>query len=163
VSREERADSLILRTSHDGYSSRFRVLHQRSLKLANAGNRIDGEDMFVSTQGEMIPQNVPDEFAVRFHLHPGIKVNRLSDGHGALLTLPNHDVWSFNSYEDRVELEESVYLSGTDGPRRALQIVIYGRARKIPRVLWTFSHQSSAAGSPGRRRNEEPELPLSQS
>jgi uncharacterized heparinase superfamily protein len=158
VSREERADSIILRASHDGYADRFRVLHQRALKLANSGNRIDGEDMFVSTVGDMIPPNVPDEFAIRFHLHPAVKANRLSDGHGATLMLPNRDVWNFNAYEDRVELEESVYLSGSDGPRRAVQLVIYGRARKIPRVHWTFSQQSSA-GLATRRRAEESELP----
>ena len=162
VSREERADSVILRASHDGYSDRFRVVHQRAFKLANAGNRIDGEDMFVSTEGEMIPQNVPDEFAVRFHLHPAIKANKQTDGHGALLMLPNRDVWTFSAYEDRVELEESVYLSGTDGPRRAVQLVVYGRARKVPRVHWTFAHQSSPAAGAGRLRTEEPELPLSE-
>jgi uncharacterized heparinase superfamily protein len=109
----------------------------------------------------MIPPNVPDEFAVRFHLHPAIKATKLSDGHGALLVLPNRDVWSFNAYEDRVELEESVYLSGPDGPRRAVQLVIYGRARKVPRVHWTFSHQITAAPI-NRRRADEPELPLSE-
>ena len=116
-----------------------------------AGNRLDGEDLFVSTDGDMIPQNMPDEFAVRFHLHPAIKANKLTDGHGAMLMLPNREVWTFNAYEDRVELEESVYLSGTDGPRRAVQIVIYGRARKVPRVHWTFAHQSSPAAG-GRPR-----------
>ena len=74
---------------------------------------------------------MPDEFAVRFHLHPAVKANRLTDGHGVMLMLPNREVWTFNAYEDRVELEESVYLAGTDGPRRTVQIVIYGRARKI--------------------------------
>ena len=78
-----------------------------------------------------------------------------------MLMLPNRDVWTFNAYEDRVEIEESVYLSGADGPRRAVQIVIYGRARKIPRVHWTFTHVASANSSSGRRRGAEPELPLS--
>jgi uncharacterized heparinase superfamily protein len=162
VTREERGDSIILRVSHDGYRDRFRVIHQRALKLANAGDRIDGEDAFVSTEGEFIPQNVPDEFAVRFHMHPAIKVNKLTDGHGAMLMLPSRDVWTFSAYEDRVELEESVYLSGTDGPRRAVQIVIYGRARKVPRVHWTFAHQTSSTSGGARRRTEEPELPLSE-
>jgi uncharacterized heparinase superfamily protein len=151
VSREERPDGVILRTSHNGYADRFRVLHQRALKLAKAGNRLDGEEMFVSTVGDMIPQNVPDEFAVRFHLHPAVKASRSTDGHGAILTLPNRDVWNFSAYEDRVELEESVYLSGSDGPRRAVQLVIYGRARKIPRVHWTFAQQSLAP--PATRRH----------
>ena len=105
---------------------------------------------------------MPDEFAVRFHLHPAVKANRLTDGHGAMLMLPNREVWTFNAYEDRVELEESVYLAGTDGPRRTVQIVIYGRARKMPRVHWSFAHVAPANGSAGaRRRSEEPQLPLS--
>jgi uncharacterized heparinase superfamily protein len=160
VSREDRPDAVILRASHDGYADRFKVIHQRALKLGIDGNRIDGEDLFVSSDGDMIPQNVPDEFAVRFHLHPAVKANKLTDGHGAMLMLPNRDVWTFNAYEDRVELEESVYLSGTDGPRRAVQLVIYGRARKIPRVHWTLAHVSSSGAAAGRHRGEEPELPL---
>jgi uncharacterized heparinase superfamily protein len=161
VAREERGDAVILRTSHDGYADRFKVIHQRALKLALAGNRMDGEDLFVATDGDMIPPDISDEFAVRFHLHPAVKANKLTDGHGAMLMLPNRDVWTFNAYEDRVEIEESVYLSGADGPRRAVQIVIYGRARKIPRVHWTFTHVASASSSSGRRRGDEPELPLS--
>jgi uncharacterized heparinase superfamily protein len=161
VAREERGDAIILRTSHDGYADRFKVIHQRALKLALAGNRLDGEDLFVATDGDMIPPEVSDEFAVRFHLHPAVKANKLTDGHGAMLMLPSRDVWTFNAYEDRVEIEESVYLSGADGPRRAVQIVIYGRARKIPRVHWTFTHVASAGSSSGRRRGDEPELPLS--
>ena len=160
VAREERGDAVILRTSHDGYADRFKLIHQRALKLALGGDRIDGEDLFVTTEGDMLPADVSDEFAVRFHLHPSVKANKLTDGHGAMLMLPSRDVWTFNAYEDRVEIEESVYLSGSDGPRRAVQMVIYGRARKIPRVHWTFTHIPSSGSSPGRKRGEEPELPL---
>ena len=157
--REDRADAVVMRASHDGYAERFRVRHQRSLKVALAGNRIDGEELFLATS-DMIPADIPDEFAVRFHLHPAIKANKLTDGHGAMLMLPNRDVWTFNAYEDRVEIEESVYLSGADGPRRAVQIVIYGRARKIPRVHWTMTYVASSSTSANRPRGEEPELPL---
>ena len=133
------------------------VIHQRALKLALAGNRIDGEDLFVADRRRHASrQDVADEFAVRFHLHPSVKANKLTDGHGAMLMLPSRDVWTFNAYEDRVEIEESVYLSGSDGPRRAVQIVIYGRARKIPRVHWTFAHIPSSGSSPGRKRGDEP-------
>ncbi|MSP45966.1 MAG: heparinase [Xanthobacteraceae bacterium] len=160
IAREDRSDAIILRAAHDGYANRFKVVHQRSLKLALAGNRVDGEDQFVSIDGGVIPSDLPDEFAVRFHLHPVIKANKLTDGHGAMLMLPNRDVWTFDAYEDRVEIEESVYLSGADGPRRAVQIVIYGRARKIPRVHWTLTYVASASSSAGRKRGDEPELPL---
>ena len=59
-----------------------------------------------------------------------------------------------------MELEESVFLSGPDGPRRTVQIVIYGHAREKQRVRWCFRHTPPAI--PGARANpaEEPELPL---
>ena len=108
----------------------------------------------------MIPPEVSDEFAVRFHLHPAVKANKLTDGHGAMLMLPNRDVWTFNAYEDRVEIEESVYLSGADGPRRAVQIVIYGHAREHPKVKWSFGHTRPVAPGTRAARADEPELPL---
>ena len=96
---------------------------------------------------------------MRFHLHPAVKANRLTDGHGAMLMLPNREVWTFSAFEDSIELEESVYLAGREGPRRTTQLVIYGRARKVPSVRWSFVHADPSA--PGARRApEEPQLPL---
>jgi uncharacterized heparinase superfamily protein len=78
-----------------------------------------------------------------------------------MLMTPNREVWTLHAYEDRVELEESVYLAGPDGPRRTLQIVIYGRARKVMRVQWTIAQTTAAAPAGARRaRGEEPQLPL---
>ena len=64
-----------------------------------------------------------DAFAVRFHLHPMVKATRVSDGHGVILILPNKEVWTFSAHEDQVELEDSVYLAGSEGPRRTALIV----------------------------------------
>ncbi|MFL5095490.1 MAG: heparinase, partial [Xanthobacteraceae bacterium] len=64
------------------------------------------------------------------------------------------------AYEDRVEVEESVYLSATDGPRRAVQIVVYGQARKTPRVQWTFAQMERTESNSSRDAEMEPELPL---
>jgi uncharacterized heparinase superfamily protein len=164
VSREDREDGVLLRASHDGYADRFHVLHHRALMLAADGSRLDGEDYFMPAEGSSLASNVQDEFAVRFHLHPAVKANRLTDGHGAMLMMPSKEIWTFNGHEDRIELEESVYLAGPDGPRRTVQIVIYGHARTVPRVQWTFARVNAAPGaavSTARRgRNEEPELPL---
>ena len=77
-----------------------------------------------------LPAERGDEFAIRFHLHPAIKASRLSDGRGVILLLPDREVWTFATLAESVELEESVFLAGTDGPRRTVQIVIYGHARE---------------------------------
>jgi len=155
VAREDHNGGTLLRAAHDGYSDEFGVIHQRALMLSADGKRIDGEEFFTATRSNASLVG-RDNFAVRFHLHPMIKANRLTDSHGAMLLLPNKDVWSFNAYEDRVEIEESVYLAGNQGPRRTTQIVIYGHARKIARVQWTFSFAAaSPIGIVRRPRNEE--------
>jgi uncharacterized heparinase superfamily protein len=161
IEREERENGTVLHASHNGYADVFNVIHQRALLIASDGQRLDGEDVFVPAKGETVPAG-RDQFAVRFHLHPAIKATRLADGHSAMLLMPNKEVWNFNAYEDRVDIEESVYLAGPDGPRRTVQIVIYGRARKVMRVQWTFafSHPPPGAGLTRRGRGEDPQLPL---
>ena len=120
--REEAEGELQLRTSHDGYARDFGVVHHRMFRLSADGATLHGEDSFVPSRGETLPPKAPDEFAIRFHLHPSVKANRLTDRHGVLLTLPDRDVWTFDAFEDAVELEESVYLAGPDGPRRTTPV-----------------------------------------
>jgi uncharacterized heparinase superfamily protein len=93
-----------------------------------------------------------------------VKATRLTDGHGVMLMTATKEVWTFNAHEDRVDLEDSVYLAGTDGPRRTMQMIIRGNAKKTPRVVWTFQQTSAATlattGTGRRLREEEPRLPL---
>jgi len=161
VAREERTNEVELRAAHDGYADVFNVVHQRVLRLAGDGRRLDGEDLFTPAHGESIAPG-QDQFAVRFHLHPSIKANRLSDGHAAMLLMPNKDVWTFDAHNQRIEIEESVYLAAPDGPRRTAQIVIYGSAREVTRVQWSFACAVHAAAAAGRRhaRSADPQLPL---
>ena len=159
VERETIADGEIVRATHDGYAHRFSIIHQRSVILSPDGNRLDGEDMFLSAKGDEIPQKAADEFAVRFHLHPAIRANRIADGHGVMLILPNKDVWNFHAYDDMAEIEDGVYLGGPEGARRTFQIVIRGHARDVANVRWTLNHTPPASG-PRRSRDSEPELPL---
>jgi uncharacterized heparinase superfamily protein len=160
VAREEANGAIVVRASHDGYADRFDMMHQRALMLAIDEHRLDGEDLFVPAGNAGRRTAANDEFAIRFHLHPAVKANRLTDGKGVMLMLPNKEVWSFDAYENQVEIEESVYLSGNDGPRRTIQIVIYGHARQTDRVHWTFSHTTHPAPGTRRDRGDEPELPL---
>jgi uncharacterized heparinase superfamily protein len=161
VAREEHPNGIMLRTSHDGYAELFNVVHHRTIVLSHDGQKLDGEDLFTPARGETLRAG-RDQFALRFHLHPSIKANRLADGHSAMLLMPNKEVWTFDAYEDRIDIEESVYLAGPDGPRRTSQIVVHGRARKAMRVQWTFASTLSGAPiAPARRtRGEEPQLPL---
>lgn len=149
----------LLRASHDGYAGDFGVIHHRALSLNDEGTVLDGEDSFIPSDVRGFRQG-PDEYAIRFHLHPAIKASRLSDSRGVILLLPDREVWTFSTLADKVEIEESVFLAGTDGPRRAVQIVIYGHAREHPRVKWSFGHSKPVTPGAKAARADEPELPL---
>ena len=158
IERGDGADGASVTASHDGYARDFGVIHGRTIRIADDGRTVTGEDSF--TAANSLAQREPDEFAVRFHLHPAIKANRLTEGRGVILLLPDREVWTFSSQGEPVHVEESVYLAGPEGPRRAVQIVIYGHARNLSSIRWSFRHTPPATPGAKPDRADEPELPL---
>ncbi|MEA2943981.1 MAG: hypothetical protein QOD09_4510 [Bradyrhizobium sp.] len=159
--REAVSNGMLLTASHDGYLAKFGVIHQRVLMVAHDGTRLDGEDTLNPAPGGRIKGNEGD-YALRFHLHPSVKASRLSDARGVMLVLPNRDVWTFEARDDKVELEDSVFLAGNDGPRRTAQIVIKQDSRAVSSIRWSFVRSSTSASATAAKRNarREPELPL---
>ena len=157
IDREPMPGAIMLHASHDGYATDCGIIHTRAIRLSADGTAVDGEDVFTPAGSRA---RGGDEYAIRFHLHPAIKANRLADGRGVMLLLQDRELWSFATLADAVEIEESVFLSGSDGPRRTVQIVIYGHVGTQAAVRWSFRHTPPAA--PGSRpdRIHEPELPL---
>jgi len=150
-----------LATSHDGYLARFGVVHRRVLTIGGDGGRIEGEDSLSLASGGR-GRRAGADYAVRFHLHPAVKASRLGDARGVLLVLPNRDVWTFEAEDDTVELEESVFLAGNDGPRRTFQIVIRQDAATVQSIRWSFMRSTASPSATVARHNarREPELPL---
>jgi uncharacterized heparinase superfamily protein len=159
--REAVDNGEMLTTSHDGYLPRFGLLHRRVLVAASDGSRLDGEDVVSPPPGGRVKGHGTD-YAVRFHLHPAVKASRLSDARGVMLVLPNRDVWTFEALDDKVELEDSVFLAGNDGPRRTAQIVIRQDSQSAASVRWSFVRSTTSPAATTARRNarREPELPL---
>jgi uncharacterized heparinase superfamily protein len=160
VDRDEHEGVVALRASQDGYAAEYGLVHTRSMRLSGDGRALDGEDAFSAPDGGELSGTGPDDYAVRFHLHPSIKASRLSDGRGVILLLSDKEVWTFATLADAVQIEESVYLSASEGPRRTVQIVIYGNARTAPSVRWSFRHTPPTPTVGRAERPDEPELPL---
>ena len=158
--REVLENGTLLTMSHDGYLKKFGVIHRRVLMIAQDGSRLDGEDTLAKPPG--VSFRGDDDYALRFHLHPTVKASRLSDGRGVMLVLPNRDVWTFEARDQKVDLEDSVFLAGSDGPRRTAQIVIHQNAREVSTIRWGFVRSTGSASATIARRDAKraPELPL---
>jgi uncharacterized heparinase superfamily protein len=159
--REVVTNGELLTTSHDGYLPRFGVIHRRVVMVSPDGTKLDGEDTVSPAPGGRIKGN-DASYALRFHLHPAVKASRLSDGRGVMLVLPNRDVWTFEALDDKVDLDDSVFLAGNDGPRRSAQIVIRQDSRHASSVRWSFVRSTTSSSVTNARRSarREPELPL---
>jgi uncharacterized heparinase superfamily protein len=159
--REIVANGVLLTASHDGYVPRFGVVHRRVILLAHDGARIDGEDTISPAPGARVKGHDTD-YALRFHLHPSVKASRMSDARGVMLVLPNREVWTFEALDDKVELEDSVFLAGNDGPRRTAQIVVRQDSRHASSIRWSLVRAATSPAATGARRSarRETESPL---
>jgi uncharacterized heparinase superfamily protein len=131
--RAETAQGWTVDTVNDAYEAEFGVRHERQITLSPQGLMVTGKDRLVAT-GTAVP-NRP--FAVRFHIHPDVRMSRLEGG-GVILKLPNGEGWRFRAGGGELTVEESVYLGG-QVVRRSEQLVIGGTMRGGPaEIAWVF-------------------------
>ena len=133
---------------HDGYMETFGLRHERRLRLAPDGARLDGEDVVIGdAEGGAVP-----EALVRFHLHPTVKVLCEESGNAVRLTLPGDSVWRFSVIDGETEgaqliqgrtlaIEDSIFFGAVDGRRPTRQIVVttgLDRAGRPAPLAWRF-------------------------
>lgn len=157
--RTEEEIGLWLEASHDGYRAPFGLMHRRRIFLAADGGDLRGEDALSRPVEDGPPEN-PEahiRFAIRFHLHPGVRASLSRDAMSALLVLPTGDGWRFRTDGGPVRIERSVYLGGSAPPKRTSQLVIsgeaepYGAGERPPnRVRWAFQRLGRVGNAAGK-------------
>jgi uncharacterized heparinase superfamily protein len=136
--REEEQVGQCLTLSHDGYRSRFGLVHHRRLFLSAEGDDLRGEDRLEGMPGAI--------FAVRFHLHPTVQASLIQDGTAVLLRLPSGIGWRFRAGGAQLALTDSVYL-GAGEMRKSQQLVLSGQvATQGATVLWAVRREQRAEG-----------------
>lgn len=136
--------------AHDGWRTLHGLTHARVLTLSADGRVIEGDDLLTTlttTDGALFDRSLEASrgfglpFSLRFHLHPDVGAEALSDGTVGLALRSGED-WVFSHEGDgALSLEPSVYLErGRLRPRETLQIVVAGRAiRPMTRLRWTLA------------------------
>lgn len=121
-----------LEASHDGYASRYALVHRRILSLAADGLEVRGEDI-LEPSGKRGKRGKVG-FAIRFHLGVGVEVGLSADKRGAGLALPDGSYWQMRLGGDiadaELAIEESLWIDGEGRPHGTSQVVIEGLASR---------------------------------
>lgn len=120
------------------YRRRFGLDLVRRLTLMGGGQTLVGQDRFVAARRSGRQQG---HFSIRFHLAPGVTVERSSGEDLVRMVYRNGEVWTFLWEGAAAEIEDSVRHSASLGLHRTRQIVLSGVAKSDAEVAWVFTRQ----------------------
>lgn len=143
IERRDLATGAMVIMAHDGYESRFGVICQRQISLSKDGRTLEGVDRLRRTEAGAPRAAIP--FAVRFHIHPNVRLKRVRDGRAVLCALPNGRRWLFETDHWLADIEESIFFAAPDGPRSCGQIALHGQANADVEIGWRFRHVEKKA------------------
>jgi len=121
--------------NHDGYVSRFGLVHERELSLGGGAAVLQGTDRFVRPNGGQ--PRAGTRIDLRFHVHPDIGLFRDPEDR-LVLAARYSEAWTFECRGVTAEVEESIFFAGLSGPRRSCQIVLSFDAAECAEVEWRF-------------------------
>jgi uncharacterized heparinase superfamily protein len=78
-----------------------------------------------------------DAVAVRFHLHPAVRVG--TEGSFISLNAGRDDIWVFSAEDVAPSIEESIYFAGLQGPVTTRQIVLSFKAAEMGELRWRLT------------------------
>ena len=159
--RTKTVDHILIEAEHDGYLASFGMRHQRKLYLSAQGEDLRGEDLIRRiNEGMFTNTSNRQSFAVRFHVHPDVKVTRAQNTQSILLLLPDRTGWTFTVAGAELDLAESVYLTGHKSPRRNQQIVLTGTVKKQTRIKWAFKRLDKTKNKKSPAKSNSQSMPL---
>jgi len=140
--RLESAHGLSVEADHDAYVAQSGCLHQRRMTLSRGGFTLTGADRIIpvpanASAGSRDARNgLP--FAIRFHIHPDVRLSLAQGGSSVILKLPNGEGWRFRCGGGDLSVEESIYFGG-GSTRRTEQLVIKGAVKsQAVESAWVF-------------------------
>ncbi|WP_343344808.1 heparinase II/III family protein [Sphingomicrobium sp. XHP0239] len=141
VDRREGDGKSAMSAEHMGYVRRFGLSHRRDVTLEDTGKLVTGADT-LEPQGRRLRRPSRD-FAIRFHLAPGIEASPTADGKGALLRPAQSPPWQFRCDGGTLGIEDSLVINAAGRPLKCLQLVIRAAAGKEgATVHWQFRRSS---------------------
>ena len=127
----------LMKARSEAHLAALGLVHHRELFLAFEGQDFRGEDRL--ERHDPMERGWPEvQFALRFHLHPTLKVEAGRAGASLQLTLPGGGVWQFTARGGVLRLEDSLFLATGGAAQPCRQIVIRGIAGRPDIINWAF-------------------------
>ncbi|MGV8833869.1 MAG: heparinase II/III family protein [Devosia sp.] len=126
------ADQLLTITTA-GYARRFGVDIERRITLLSGGTTLVGQDRMIAHG------SASGLLSVRFHLAPGVQLDRNRNAGMVRLILPNEAVWSFLWEGAAFRDEESVRQSAFVGLHKTRQLVLEADVVAGSEIAWIFT------------------------
>lgn len=123
-----------IRAAHDGYLKAFGVIHQRQIRLDRDGKSLSGLDILEAPAGASKKSPAGLDADIRFHIHPSVQLEQLSDG-SILLNTHDGDRWIFNATV-KPKIEQDIFFADVLGTRRSEQICVSFNSSEHHRIAW---------------------------
>jgi uncharacterized heparinase superfamily protein len=139
VSRQTGPDgSDRLCASHDGYLTKFGLLHEREIRLNETGNKIAGRDRFLEPDGTPSTVAPPEAAVARFHIHPAITLERIDERKVRMLA-QDGESWTFSIPAGELAIGEDIFFADASGVRPSQQLEV---AFQGPEIRWFLAHHA---------------------
>ncbi|NOZ42235.1 MAG: hypothetical protein GXP02_03580 [Alphaproteobacteria bacterium] len=139
----------LIEADHDGYLSRFGLIHSRTLYINETGDDVRGEDILQwgnLGQNPARKQQAATTFDVRFHLHPAVTLTRQTASDRLLLSLSGAHYWQFYCSGGQMAVAESLYLGDGVHVRGCQQIIVSGTVSDKKTVIkWSLRRRDHAS------------------
>lgn len=132
---------VVIDAEHDGYVRDFGIIHARTIRLAANGSRLMGMDRFLNTSGNIPAHAARDAAAIRFHLHPSVRVERQTSPGMVMLVASNKNRWKFVSLDGDCHIDESIFFASRQHGKHSLQIVVETNVSQRNEMRWIFELQ----------------------
>lgn len=123
-----------MKASHDGYLEEFGLIYEREIGLSHAGNKIKGHERVFVPEGTEAGKQ-PVRAAVRFHVHPAIRLVR-RDRESAILQASDGEKWLFAAPGLDLLIEDDIFFADASGARPSQQLVIEFELSSTFEVRW---------------------------
>jgi len=119
--------------SHDGYSKRYGIVHQRQIEFFPEKNKFVGQDKLIKKKNFK-----SSNFEIRFHLEPDTKVMKTQDGKSILIDIENEG-WKFSAQGYNIDIETGLYFGKKNLFTENQNLFISGITQKEDQLInWEF-------------------------